>query len=135
MFNRAIIQQVSKYFVVAAIGLAADYAVLIFLKEIVGLHYLVAVAGGFMVGLIINYILSNRYVFGAPKGSHRVIFILFGLVGIGGLVILDVLVWLFTGVFGLNYIASKTVATIFVFAWNFLVRRLLFYDEVGAKTP
>jgi putative flippase GtrA len=128
------LHQLWRYGLFASAGLALDYGTLIFLKEVVGLYYLLAVCGGFIVGLIATYILSNKYVFGQPKGSHRLIFTLFGIIGIGGLAILSFLVWLLTGQLGINYVISKTIATLFVFLWNFFVRRKLFNHEDLPKT-
>jgi putative flippase GtrA len=118
-----------QYAIFASFGLAVDYAVLIFLKEVLGAYYLLAVCGGFISGLVITYILTNKYVFGKPKGSHTVIFTLFGIIGLGGLIILNVLVWLLTGKLGLNYILSKTIATVFVFLWNFYARNKLYQES------
>ncbi len=123
------LDQLFRYAAFAAIGLFFDYGTLIFLKQVIGLHYLLSVGGGFIVGLIITYLLSNKYVFGQPKGQHKLIFTLFGIIGIGGLLILDLLEWVLTGKLGLNYIVSKTIATVFVFIWNFFARRALFENR------
>jgi putative flippase GtrA len=123
-------KQLIKYGFVAVVGLVVDFGAVIFAKEVLNFHYLVAVCLGFILGLILTYILSNRYVFGQPKGSHRKIFILFGIIGLGGLAILNLLVWLLTSKLGINYIISKALATIFVFMWNFFARRALYHDDI-----
>lgn len=107
----------------------ADYVILIVFKEIFGLYYLVSIALGFIVGLTLTYILSNRYVFGTPKSTHKVIFTFFTVIGLGGLAILSLLVWVLTSKFGLNYILSKTLATFIVFMWNFFARRALYQTD------
>lgn len=119
--------QASKYFFAAIVGLAIDYSTLIFTKQILGFNYLVATACGFATGLVVVYWLSNRYVFGEQKiKSATQNFTLFGLIGLVGLGILTFLMWIFTGLIGFNYVISKTIATIFVFTWNFLARRKLY---------
>jgi putative flippase GtrA len=122
-------QQLIKYGAVAAFGLAIDFATVIFAKEVLGVYYLLAVCLGFIAGLIATYILSNKYVFGAPKGNPKKTFMLFGVIGVVGLGILNLLVWLMTEKAGINYIASKAIATIAVFMWNFFARRALFQGE------
>ncbi len=122
--------QAARYFFAALIGLIVDYGTLVFSKEILNFHYLLAAASGFMFGLVVVYLLSNKYVFGQQKlesKTHN--FIIFGLIGAVGLGILSVLMWLFTGLAGLNYVLSKTLATIFVFIWNFLARRNLYHNQ------
>ncbi len=122
-----LIKQFARYFGVALIGLVFDFGTLILLKELFNLYYLIATACGFIVGLVVVFILSEKYVFSNPKiTSKHWNFIVFGLIGIVGLGLLSFLVWLFTGVLGINYIASKVIATVFVYMWNFFARRAMY---------
>lgn len=118
-----------KYGFVAALGLVVDFGTLIFFKEVAGLNYLVAVCLGFILGLIVTYFLSNKYVFGTPKDKAHKVFILFGIIGVVGLGILSLLEWLLTSKIGINYIVSKALATIVVFTWNFFARRTLYTQD------
>lgn len=120
--------QMFRYGFVAFFGLAIDFGAVIFTKEILHLHYLIAACGGFILGLIVTYILSNKLVFGAPKANRGKIFLLFSLIGLVGLAILNLLMWFFTGGLGINYIVSKGLATIVVFMWNFFARKSLFKE-------
>jgi putative flippase GtrA len=126
--------QLVKYSAVAGIGLAFDFGSLIILKQVVRLNYLVAVCGGFIIGLIVTYFLSNWLVFGQPKDTAAKAFTLFALIGVVGLGILSLLEWLLTGRLGLNYLVSKVLATAVVFIWNFFARRKL-YTSGEAKPP
>lgn len=119
-------KQMIGYFVVAAIGLVLDFAAVIISKEWLGIHYLLAVCVGFIIGLVATYILSSMFVFGEPEGSKSKTFLLFGIIGLGGLGILNLLVWALTDGLGLNYLISKGLATGVVFIWNFLARRSLY---------
>lgn len=125
LFNKSILQML-QYAVVALVGLIVDFGIVIFTKEVLELHYLLAVCLGFICGLIVTYILSNRYVFGQPKSNRKTLFIFFGVIGLIGLAILNLLVWLFTDKLGINYIVSKSIATIVVFMWNFFARKALY---------
>jgi putative flippase GtrA len=121
------ILQFFKYFAVALIGFAVDFGSLIFLHELLGLYYLIAASIGFVLGLMVTYTLSNRYVFSNPKSSSRLIqFTLFAVIGMVGLVILNIMMWVFTSRMHINYAASKLIATVFVYTWNFLARRSLY---------
>ena len=120
--------QLIRYFLVAGIGLVVDFGTVIFTKEVLGFYYLIAACTGFILGLIVTYILSNRLVFGAPKGNRRALFILFALIGVVGLGILNLLMWLFVSKAGINYIVAKALATIVVFIWNFFARKTLYND-------
>lgn len=121
--------QFLKYFGVAGIGYVADFGSLLFCKEILHLHYLVSATIGFVIGLTVVYFLSNRYVFGESKlKSKAAEFALFAIIGIVGLIALNLLMWAMTDGFGINYLVSKILATVVVYAWNFLARRKLYHD-------
>lgn len=120
--------QMFRYAFVAGFGLVVDFGTVIFTKQILGWHYLVAACAGFGLGLIVTYVLSNLMVFGQPKGDKRKLFVTFALIGVIGLGILNLLMWGLTGGLGLNYIVSKALATIVVFMWNFFARKSLYKD-------
>jgi putative flippase GtrA len=120
--------QLFRYAFVAVFGLIIDFATVIFTKQVLHFHYLIAACCGFILGLIVTYILSNKVVFGQPKGDQRKLFLLFALIGLVGLALLNLLMWVLTGKFGLNYIVSKALATIVVFMWNFLARKRLYVE-------
>jgi putative flippase GtrA len=123
--------QMFRYAFVAVFGLIIDFGTVVFTKEVLHFYYLVAACCGFMLGLIVTYLLSNRLVFGAPKGDQKRLFLLFALIGLVGLGILNLLMWIMTSHLGVNYIASKALATIAVFMWNFFARKSL-YKEADA---
>ncbi len=114
------------YFGVAGIGYVIDFSLLFILHDIFNVHYLVAAATGFTAGLIVLYILSNLFVFRNSKiQSKWVEFGIFALIGIVGLGILSLAMWLLTGLLGLNYLISKIFATVIVYIWNFFARRTM----------
>lgn len=126
--------QLIRYFVVAAGGLIVDFGTVIFTKEILNFHYLLAVCCGFLLGLVVTYLLSNRFVFGTPRSSQKKAFLLFSLIGLVGLGLLNILMFLMTGLAGINYIVAKVLATGVVFAWNFIARKTL-YDPQEIELP
>lgn len=122
------LKQIFKYGLSASVGLLVDFSLVVFCVEILNFYYLVGVCIGFIVGLFITFILSNRFVFGEPKTSKKSLFIYFGIIGLIGLAILNLIVWFFTDLIGINYIFSKIIATIAVFIWNFFARKSLYKD-------
>jgi putative flippase GtrA len=130
MTNNKLIRQFIRYFGVALVGYCFDFGALIILHELLSVHYLVAASCGFVLGLVVVYVLSSKYVFGESKiKSKSTEFGLFALIGIIGLGILNLLMWVFTDIFLVNYIVSKVIATVFVYVWNFLARRSLYHDQ------
>jgi len=127
ILKKDIFRQFYTYFGAAGVGYIVDVLILITLKELFGVNYIIAAGVGFIAGIIVLYFLGNKYVFSNPKSESRAkVFSLFVLIGLVGLVILGLLMWLFTANFGLNYIFSKIIATVFVYLWNFFARRSLY---------
>lgn len=127
--HRHLLRQFSRYFLVAGLGYLVDIGTLFILHDFFGVHYLVAAALGFTFGLIITYIMSSLFVFGESKLTSKTAEIgLFAIIGIGGLGILAVLMWLLVDMLGLNYLLAKILATIVVYAWNFFARRSLYHN-------
>ena len=118
--------QFVRYFVVAAVSVAADFAVFFTLTESFGVHYLAAAAAAFAVWLVINYALSVAWVFPRRRTWGRLLeFALFvAASGLGFLFNISVL-WLCTDVLGVFYAWSKIVATGATFFFNFFARKFL----------
>lgn len=123
----ALLKQLYRYTLTAGVGFAVDFGVLIFSKEVLNAPYLLAATLGFISGVIVLYLLGNRYVFSNPKIQSGIVnFSLFTFIGVIGLGILLGLMKLLTGVLGVQYVLSKLLSTIVVYMWNFFVRRLLY---------
>lgn len=121
--------QFVKYFGVALVGLIVDFGTLVFLHDVVHVHYLVAAAGGFIAGLAVNYALSSKYVFKNSKLKSRTLeFMMFGVVGLIGLGVLSLSMWLLVSVLGIQYLIAKCLATVVVYIWNFVGRKALYND-------
>lgn len=101
----------------------------LFLLHRLGLHYLVASAFGFILGLCVNFSLSKRMVFssGSKYVGRAGEFFVYGLIGLAGLAFTEVLMFLFTGVAGFYFMASKVITAAIVLLWNFAARKWILY--------
>jgi len=97
------------------------------LKAQLHIYYVLAATLSFTASLVVNYFLSVAWVWRVRTGKQRhvdaTIFAIIGLVGLG---LTDLIVWVMTDLVGLNYIISKLVAFAIVFFWSFGARRYLF---------
>jgi putative flippase GtrA len=120
--------QMARYLVVGGLAFVADFGSLVLLTSLCGWYYLYSAAAAFLLGLAINYALSVTWVFKvrAVKNAHAE-FLLFGLIGLVGLGINQVLLWTLTDGLGLDYSQSKLLSTPLVLAWNFGARKLLLF--------
>lgn len=120
--------QLVRSLVVSVIALVTDFSTLVALKEVVGLHYLAAATLSFILGVVVNYYLSIKWVFAKRKlDSRRREFIIFVIICAMGLVlnlaiIANLVQWL-----KFDYRIAKLVSTIVVFFWNFIARKKLLY--------
>lgn len=120
--------QLFRYGFVAFVALVVDFGSLVLMTEYAKLHYLVSASLSFLAGLVTNYALSRLWVFNSTRLSDaRLAFLVFALIGVVGLGITDVTMWLLTGLAGLHYVASKAIATVISFFWNFGARKKLVF--------
>jgi putative flippase GtrA len=117
-----------RYLFASGIALVLDYGTLILLTELAGFHYLVSAAIGFTLGLISIYLLSIHWVFATrrvEKTHHEAL--IFAMIGLGGLAINELGLYLLTDALTLHYAVSKLLVTGLVFGWNFGIRKLLLF--------
>ncbi|MCB1758887.1 MAG: GtrA family protein [Gammaproteobacteria bacterium] len=117
-----------RYFLASGFALGVDYGTLLLLTEVVGLHYLVSAAIGFMLGLVSVYLLSIHWVFTTrrvQKSHHEAL--IFAIIGFGGLGINELGLYLLTEALMLHYAVSKLLVTGLVFGWNFGIRKILLF--------
>ncbi|MGE4443313.1 MAG: GtrA family protein [Desulfomicrobium sp.] len=124
----AIIAEFFKYGVVGLLAFVLDFSILFIFTEFLGVNYLLAAALGFISGLLLNYVLSLVWVFKKKCYDSRwKEFSIFALIGVGGLVLNELIIWLFTEEFGLHYTVSKIISTIVVFLYNFGLRKFILF--------
>lgn len=121
--NNSYIQFLRSIFV-GAIATLADIGLLYILTDFAHTHYLVSTGIAFILGTVVNYVLSIFWVFKEKKlKSKTAEFVVFAVIGAVGLLLNELFMWLFTDVAGLYYLLSKVIATIIVFLFNFLIRK------------
>ena len=117
-------QQIIRFSLVGFLCFFIDYGLLIFLTRVFGVYYLISAAISFTVSVIVNYILSMKYVFrGKDDISKWKELLIFVVLSIIGLLINEVIMYLFTDGMGVKYYISKIAATAVVMVWNFVTRK------------
>ncbi len=129
-----------RYAIVGGISALADMGVLFLLTELVfdgkntGLPLAVSVAGGFIVGLIVNYLLSQLFVFNSEsqreKGKTARAFLIYAAVGIIGFALTELLMhigMIFVPEAGLWYLLLNCFVKGVVLIWNYIGRKIFVY--------
>ncbi len=124
--NNTIIQ-FFRYIFVGGIAAVVNIGMLYIFTDIFKIYYLLSNVFSFSLGLIVNYILSKKFVFQDEKAiSKSKEFIIYAIIGVLGLIIDTLLVGLMTSILGLYYMLSKIISTIIVFIWNFGARKIFY---------
>lgn len=119
-----------RYFGASALALMLDLATLSGLNRIAGVHYLVAAPIGFALGLALIYLLSVRWVFAERRlVNPRVEFVLFGLIGLAGMGINELVIYAGVEQFALAPEQAKVASAALVFCFNFATRKLLLFTR------
>ena len=124
-----------RYAVVGGIAFLADFGTLVGFQELVfhrwawGVY--AATVCGFVVGLAVNYFLSLLFVFTQAKdrgkGRSFGAFVVFGVIGLIGLGLTELGMWLGIECLGWNYMVVKILVTGAVLMWNYLGRKLIIF--------
>lgn len=122
-------KELIKYFIASIISLAVDTAVYLALGK--ALHnYLVSACIGYTIGLVVNYILSIKWVFSYRKiKKYHIEFGVFAVIGFLGLAVNEAAIYIGLFVMALNPFWSKMMAAGLSFLCNFGARKLLLYTK------
>ncbi len=118
--------QVVKFGVVGVIAFVIDYSLMVLFVEVFHWNEIVSTGLSFTLSLIVNYLLSMKYVFktreGMSKSKEIIIFVITSVIGF----LINILVmWIGTDILNISYLIDKLVATVVVMIWNFISKKLL----------
>jgi putative flippase GtrA len=123
--------QFFRYVFVGGIATIVDWGVYYLLSEVAGIHYLVAHVVSFFAGLITNFVLSKLLVFKANEAKVNPVleFVGYAVIGLIGLGLSALIIFLLHGKLGLNNMVSKIISTLIVLVWNYVARKLILYRK------
>ncbi len=123
-----IVLQLFRYTVAGGSAFIVDFSLLWFLRDKMELPLQLSVIIAYIVGLIITYLLSIFWIFDKrQKGSQVVEFTIFSLIGIIGLGLTSLFMWIFTDLLDVYYMVSKLFTTAIVFIWNFVAKKKILF--------
>ena len=135
---RKLFEQIIKFGVVGIISFFVDFAVYTLICNVLHIHYMIAGVCGFVISVIVNYVLSMKFVFRSKddmsKTKEFIIFVVLSVIGLGvnSLVLylcIDVvyrsIVWL-QNILTMEMcnMAAKIIATGIVMIYNFVTRKI-----------
>ena len=122
--------QLFRYGFVGGLAFLVDYGTLFVLTHYAGVPYLWSAAIAFILGLVTNYLISISWVF-QHSGKMNVWqeFTVFAIIGVIGLGLNELIMYVGTDMMHLHYMISKLISTAIVFFWNFFARKFMLFNK------
>lgn len=135
---KKLINQIMRFGIVGVVAFLVDYGMFVLLANVLNVYYLIANIFGFTISLIVNYLLSMKYVFARKEDADKKKeFMTFTVLSLVGLVINELIILACVdGVYlhsiklqeifdiGVAKQAGKIVATGVVMVYNFISRKI-----------
>ena len=131
MFNKKSITRFGKSFGVGLVTFALDLALLSLFIDVFHLYYVVAAGVAFVIATSLNYVISRRYVFTGSERGVRSGYLLFLLIGGVGVLIITTLMYVLVDVFAFHYLISRIVIAGVVGWWNYLMNLHVNFKVAG----
>lgn len=120
--------EVFRSLIVSALSFIFDFGLLYVLTDMAHMYYLASATISYGTGMLVSYELSVKWAFGRRslrnKTAEFLIFVIIGIVGMG----LNALVlWVWTGMFGLHYLLGRLVSAVIGYIWKFVARKIALF--------
>ena len=120
--------QVLRYGIAGLTAASIDTGLFALLTELFGEKLLLLwTAIAFVAGLATTYLLSIKWVFSNRTMGQKAEMLIFAVIGIIGLGLTELLVWVFAIKLDWHYLLAKITAATTVFIWNFSAKKLLLF--------
>lgn len=133
-----LVMQFLKFMIVGGISFVVDFTVYGIMCNMFGIHYIISGVAGFFVSVVLNYMLSMKFVFVSQGNMSRdkefVIFVILSLIGmvLNSLILFICIDMIYMHWLWLNRLIdieimnliAKIVATGIVMVYNFVTRKI-----------
>lgn len=127
--NKSLLKQIIRFAIVGAIATLIDFGILFLLKNLCGWDPTISNGISFTISLIINYLLSMRFVFNPDeKLSKQKQFLIFVITSVIGLGLSELIMYFGTKIFGTDNVTVliiKILSTGIIMVYNYVSKKLL----------
>ncbi len=110
--------------IASIIGSIADFAVSLLLVHVFHCWYIIANISGNICGMVVQFILSRNWAFGATKGNVSYQVVKYLLFWAGNILLQTGGVYLLKDFLGLSYILSKIITSVSIgLTYNYFVQK------------
>lgn len=131
--NTPLLNQFFRYLFTGGLAFIVDFGLFALCLRVFGWHYLIANLIGLIAGLVINYVISIKWVFADCKRNFgkakKIEFSIFSVIGILGVGFNQLLMLLMVGYANIDEIFSKIVSAGVVLVYNFLARKFILFTK------
>ena len=126
--------QAIRFGFVGVVAFVVDFGTMLLLTERMHWNHFASSAVGFSLGLTLNYLLSIRWVFDNRQiESPKTEFALFTAIGVPGLAITELTLWLGTHVMQIDYRVVRLGSLVLVAVWNFALRKAILFPKIAVS--
>lgn len=118
--------QLLRYLFVGGFAAIVDTGLVYLLAYVAHVGYVLAVAVAFVTGSAVNYAGCVLWIFRSTRPRYAEIPMVL-VVGAGGLLINELVVWSLYARIGVALMVAKVIAVMVAMMWNFLLRRLVVF--------
>lgn len=112
-------QRFLRFLIMGGLAGSIDLLLLYFFTSILGLWYIYSGILSFGIVSIISFVLHKRFTFKNDRPDYYQQYFKFSLVILGGMIINNGLLFIFTQTFGLWYIFSRILSSLIAMSWNY----------------
>lgn len=121
--------QFFRYVIAGVFSIIGDFYLLYILTDLLGWNYLYSTPVAFLFGMTINYVISIFWVFKSGKLSNKFAeFGIFILIGLLGMSLNQLCMWILTDKLHFYYMISKIFAISLVYIMNFTIRKKILFN-------
>ena len=123
---RPLVAQFAKFLVVGGISFSLDYGLFVFLYNVFGVYYILSSTISFATSVVLNYVLSRKYVFEIREDrSVAREFAFYAVLNVIALFLNQVILYASVDYLSFSPPVGKIIATAVVLVYNFVSRKLL----------
>ncbi len=129
ILDRLIKLQFVRFVLVGGLATFIDFFILIFLVEVLSIHYLFSASFSFIVAGMVNFYLSKKWTFKNKNPEYGKQYAVFVVVGIIGLLLNNLILFYLVEYLDIYYIFGKVISTFIVMFWNFLMNKYMTFRK------
>ncbi|VAW20111.1 hypothetical protein MNBD_BACTEROID01-281 [hydrothermal vent metagenome] len=123
-------EQFIRFTIIGGATASIDYGIMYCLIEVFSINYLIATGIGFIVGSVLNYLLSILWVFERGRYKNQTIeFSLFLLFTLIGFVLNHLVMWVGVDFLYISYMIVKIFSLVVITLFNYLSKKYLVFKR------